>query len=459
MVIGARAGRRGRRRGLRARLGGVADRARREIERAPAWQLFLVVVGPLLVVYLATATYGLPQSPDPRAAALPAWQLAERGTLYLDAYAGDNPWLVETRGRVASNRQPGVIGWAVPFYALAPGGGGAGTPPMGPAGVAAAVSAALAMGVLAVVLARVVPSTTAVAGAYVAGLATATWTVSADALWPHGPAQLALALGMLGLAGRLHAQAGLAFGAALLIRPNTAVVAAVTGLYAAWRKRSPRPAIAVGLGSGVGLAALVAYNALMFGEPSIAGGYPDDFTDRLATMTLWTYVENVVGTLVSPGRGVLVLSPFLLVLAPGLVAAWRAAPDWVRGSALAGLVYMALHLRMNRFWGGTNFFSYRYPLEALTLAAPLLALAWRQWASRTPRRRWWFTTTLAASVAVHALGALQFTAPLSPRSPWREPALREIVTTGEGPLLAVIAVLAVAVVALVAGRAPPRRRR
>lgn len=424
---------------------------------ASAWTVFAVVAGPLLAVYLATASYAMPQSPDIVAAALPAWQLAERGTLALDDHAGDNPWLVDTGERIVSNRQPGVIAWALPFYALAPD-TSADDPPLGPAGVAAAVAAALAMGVLALVFRTLVPPPAAVAAALVAGLGTATWTVSADGLWPHGPGQLWLALGMLALRGAHFARAGLGFAAAILTRPNAAVVAAVTGLYAAWRQRSLRPAVLVGAASAAGVAVLVAYNTLVFGSPSLTGGYPSDFTDRLTTMTLTRYAENVVGTLVSPSRGVLVLSPFLLVLAPGLRAAWRAAPDWVRGSALGGLVYLLLHLRMNRFWGGTNFFSYRYPLEALTLAAPLLLLAYREWAARTRGRRRWLAAAVAAAVGVHALGAVYFTAPLDPRDPWTEPAILPVAAAA-GPVVVAAVAAAVVAVAVLAGRRAPDRRR
>lgn len=436
------------------RVRGALPAVRRALDGASAWRLFAVVAGPLLILYLATASYGLPQSPDTVATALPAWQLAERGTLALDEHAGSNPWLVDTGERVVSNRQPGVIAWGVPFYLLIPTTSGD-EPPMAPAGAAGAVAAALAMGVLALVLRRLVNSSVAVVAALVGGLATATWTVSADGLWPHGPGQLWLSLGMLGLGAGHHARSGLAFAAALLTRPNAAVVAAVTGLYASWRQRSVRPAVLLGAASGLGLAALVAYNTAVYGSPSISGGYPSDFTDRLAGMSLRTYGENALGTLISPARGVLILSPFLLLLVPGLRAGWRAAPDWARGSALAGLLYLALHLRMNRFWGGTNFFSYRYPLETLTLAAPLLLLAWREWTVRTARRRRWLATAVAASIGMHTLGAVYFTAPLEPRSPWTEPA---IVPVAADAGIIVVAAMALAIVAVwfTAGRPGPR---
>ncbi len=67
--------------------------------------------------------------------------------------------------------------------------------------VAGAVSAALAMATLHLAFRRLTSPTTAVVAALIGGTATATWRISADQLWPHGPAQLWLALGVLSLAG------------------------------------------------------------------------------------------------------------------------------------------------------------------------------------------------------------------------------------------------------------------
>ncbi|NNC41124.1 MAG: hypothetical protein HKN95_10570, partial [Acidimicrobiia bacterium] len=105
-------------------------------------------------------------------------------------------------------------------------------------------------------------------------------------------------------------------------------------------------------------------------------------------------------------RGFLLWSPFLLVLIPGLRAAWKAAPAWVRGSALGGLVYLLVQYKANRFSGGGGFFTYRYPLEALTAAAPLLYLSYREWVAPRPRIGKAFVALSSASIVVHGLGSI-----------------------------------------------------
>ncbi|MEX0658951.1 MAG: hypothetical protein WD080_07430, partial [Egibacteraceae bacterium] len=72
----------------------------------------------LCLVYLATATYTWGVSPDPVAAGVPAWQLVTHGNLTLDAFEGRLLWFVDNGERVVSNRTPGVIFFAVPFYWL-----------------------------------------------------------------------------------------------------------------------------------------------------------------------------------------------------------------------------------------------------------------------------------------------------------------------------------------------------
>jgi hypothetical protein len=416
------------------------------LDAAPAWQTSLLVAVPLLVIYLLTATYAPPLSPDPRAASIPAWTLAQHGTLSVDGFEREVRWTVEVDGRTVSNRQPGVIAVGVPFYLLAP---RTEEPSMAPGTVAAVLATVAAMVVLHLLFRRLVRPGAAVLGALVAGLATSTWSVSADALWPHGPNQLWLGLGLLGMAATQHWPAGLAFAAAILTRPNLAIVPAVSGLWAAWERRTPRPALVVGATSALGVVGLLAYNAAVFGEPTLGGGYPDAFADRLTTAGPSYWGMNVLGTLFSPDRGILVLSPWLLLLVPGLVRAWRCAPDWVRAGAVGGVLYLLLQLRMNRFSGGNNFFGYRYPLEMLTLAGPLLLLAWREWTAVQRWRRLTFAALAAVSFAVHGLGATAFVLPFADRSPWRNCNVCEAATAAGTALTAAWVVAAAVLLALV----------
>ena len=102
-------------------------------------------------------------------------------------------------------------------------------------------------------------------------------------------------------------------------------------------------------------------------------------------------------------------SPFLILLIPGLPAAWRKAPAWVRGSAIGGVAYLLLQLKANRYSGGDSFWGYRYPLEMLAASAPLLLLAYTEWVRhRSDLLRRVFMYTVVASIVLTATGAVYF---------------------------------------------------
>lgn len=178
---------------------------------------------PLLILNLLTTSGEGPQSPDPLAAAIPAWQFGVHGNFNLDAFEGMLPWFVEGREHVVSDRNPGVIFFAIPFYWLFA--RFTDEPSLIPAAFASAVAAAGAMTVLHTLFRRFVPAPTAILGAIIAGLGTASWSVSTDGLWPHGinPLWFTSALAFLA-AGGLFA-GGAFFGVAIFTRPQTAFAA------------------------------------------------------------------------------------------------------------------------------------------------------------------------------------------------------------------------------------------
>ncbi len=384
------------------------------LARASSLQLFLLTAFVLLPIYLATNTTDEHQSRDAISNALPAWQLATQHRLDLEGW--EVPWLtysvegevvhiwyVETGDRVATRPPPGAQVFAVPFYVMLR--SSPQQPDLGPAAVAASVAAALAMGLLAAVIRKMTDGASAFSAALVAGLATPVWSVASDALWQHGPAMLWAGLALVGLAFDRNALSGIGFALAIFTRPLTAVIAAVSGVLTAVRRRSWRPLVVMGALSFLGAAALIAYNSAVFGTLSPTGGYGTYPYEHLAGMGLLRYLRNLVGLLADGSRGLAVVTPFLIMLIPGLRAAWRAAPGWVRVAAIGGLAYMAIQLRVNDFSGGTHFFGYRLPLEMLVMAVPLLYLCYREWTRRVPYRRVVFWAFVAVSVGAQVFGA------------------------------------------------------
>ena len=84
------------------------------LSAVPAWdrrrdrRTLWALVGVVLVVYLATATYDSFQVNDNRAVNLSAWALGTRGSLELPAsWEGGNRWIVEGQdGALYTNRFP-----------------------------------------------------------------------------------------------------------------------------------------------------------------------------------------------------------------------------------------------------------------------------------------------------------------------------------------------------------------
>lgn len=398
--------------------GGVVRRALWALDRriqGSNLMLWLAAAIPLLVMYLLTLrTSADRMGIDSVSVTTSAWQLAHHGTPRVPVGGAYYDWLTVPSGPhdIVSNRSPGLIGLAAIFYWLFH---SASIFNVAPASVAAAVVTSAAMGTLALVLRRLVSSRMALVAAWIAGTATSTWAVSGLSLWPHSADQLYLAVAMLALASGRYAWAGVAFALGLLTRPPIGVVAAVTGLRASVVHRSVRPALCIGAITGCGLAGYLAYSHEFWGGGLQSGytatGDGGDFAGNFwdfSPQGIGSFAVNIVGTLVSPSRGVLLRSPFFIVLLFGVVSAWRIAPHWVRSSAVAGLVYMFIQLKSNRFGGGGHFWGYRYPIETLTLLAPLFVLALQTYVAQTARRRATFASLVIVGATIQAIGAFSF---------------------------------------------------
>jgi hypothetical protein len=231
---------------------------------------------------------------------------------------------------------------------------------------------------------------------------TTTWPVSAQAMWQHGLGELCIAAMLLLVTGAPTWGRALALGAfaatALGNRPPDGLLIAGVGAYAlVWAGRR-WPAIAAG--ALPVLALTVWYNLSAFGNPG--GGY--------GTITGLLFSNNVVsgvaGLLFSPGKGLVVFSPFWLFLA-AVPRQLRNGSPWrgLDACILAGFAGELLFYGCSSWSGG---FSWGYRL--LTDFIPALAWLLAPVVAGLERRgRFLFYLAAAASIYVQFVGAFRYT--------------------------------------------------
>lgn len=328
----------------------------------------------LLAAYALGATWTLDQNVDALAAALPGWNAVQTGSLNLERFAELNPWIVPGESGAFSNRPVGLI--ALAYLAFLP------VPLFTDnfVGAPATLVALLTTAAASLIVARLTEITISrKAGTFVylaLGFGSATWPISSSQLWPHGPDQLWLALIMWGVARDRPFLAGFASAVAVVTRPPLAVIPAVVALLLVWHhRRATSVSLALVAGTGLGTLLVLGYNRAIFGVASLSGGYGDLVGASSSYRTASGYITNLAGTLFDPLHGLFIWSAWLIACLLGLRAAWSQANEWMRAFAVAGIAYLLVHTALNRYWGGLAF-NYRYGIEPLTVAMPLLAVAW-----------------------------------------------------------------------------------
>ncbi len=399
---------------------------------------------------------------DVLSANLGAWRIATTGMPWLDGFPleaietkpGQFLWVRESlHGHQVVFRSPGAVAAGIPAY-LWPRGTAPEDFSLVPASVLAVLMTLATLGLMArALLPHLGHAATMVAVTSLA-LATPVWSVSADSLWPHTVTLLGIA-GMAWSASRSPrgswAMVGAFGGVALWGRLHAALIVAVTGLVVALRRRQLRPAVAAGLVSAVFLAGATAWSRWVYGEWDPAGGYAsvDVYAAKAAEGERWEQLVNLAGLWVSPGRGLLVVTPCIVLLLPALVRAWRSLPDWATALLLGGLAYSVAQGLMNVFAGGTGFYGYRLMLETLACAFPALALSAAH-AGRVSRAL--LPGLLAAQAVAVGVGAVRDAYSVDPDEAWTSNALwwavTDIPATGAALVLAALtATLAVRVFA------------
>jgi hypothetical protein len=357
------------------------------------------------LVFAATADRG-DVSMDVESAEISSWHIAKSGSPWIDdvqlpEFLENSPirsvWVQETDdGHRVVTRSPGVVAAALPAYFLAQ--------PDEMTRVPAALTAALlsALTLLLMFLAlRTRLSTRLALGATLAlGFTTPMWAVSANAMWPH-------TITLLGIAGMAWAAAtgrwwaaGLFGAVAIWGRLHTGIIVAMLGLLVGLNRRRPGITLRVGIASAIGLAGVGLWTHWMFRSWNPRAYYGrNDLTDSSMLFS----ITNQLGMWISPGRGLLVWTPILLVLAPAVVREWRQLPDWSRALVIGALVYTLVQDNMLSFTGGDGFYAYRCGLELVAACTPAFAFSYHR-AGRVARAL--TLPVLAMQLVVIAPGAL-----------------------------------------------------
>ncbi|MBK7976872.1 MAG: hypothetical protein IPK07_27645 [Deltaproteobacteria bacterium] len=335
-------------------------------------------IAPLLAAFVATPSR--PQSFDTYGTRYLAVSLAERGDFDLDEWPEQleivKPayWVHRHEGHLYNAYPPGASLFAAPLWPLfrLAGFHAKAAPVYALAKTAAAFAVALAAAVLQAALRRHGLARAAAPVAFGFALASGNLALASQDLWQHGPAELGLAIAVWALAERGPRDAawlGFGLGFAALMRPMLLSVAGVTALVWLARHRDRRSLVLLAAGLAAPLLVGAACNLAVFG--TLVGGY-----SRELRGSIWqgNPLVALAGNAVSPSRGVLVFSPWLAALVPGVVLAVRRAPG-LAATLLAPVAVFFVIVGMRVEWWAGHGYGPRYPLDVLPYLAFLTALA------------------------------------------------------------------------------------
>lgn len=249
----------------------------------------------------------------------------------------------------------------------------------------------------------------------VIGLGTSLWSTASRSMWQHGPSVALGAGAMLMLVAALRdprrgawsaAAAGALASSAYWTRPTNVVLSLV--LCAVLLLRRPRLAVPAVAAMVATHAVLVGANMALLGTP-----LPPYFT---ASRIGWhpDLPEALAANVISPARGLLVFSPFLLGAAALLLPSRRAIlgrdlGTYALAAGVGAVGYLVVVSAFGEKWWAGHSFGPRFMTETLVLLAPLamIGIFGPRAGDRGPGRAVRAVAVLAIgwSVLVHMTGA------------------------------------------------------
>jgi MFS family permease len=327
---------------------------------------------------------------DSQPAKFTARELAMAGTLTLDRVVAERPGLGErpafARDRLGHFRSayplPSALVATIPAAILHYSGLVDLRAPLAPNLVAALTASLLTAGavtLLFLAVGRLVPDRVAVITAMAIGLGTNYWAVVSQTLWQHESVAFGLALVVWAwlrpvpeIRTRELILGGLGLALAGAARPQVSPLVAILLVWLATRagwRRTLVPGVIVGIAAGVTIATNYAWFGHVLGAaPRLESIHPETHgVPGTISRTPWV---GALGLLISPSRGLLVFSPFVLVA----LAARRAPAELGLRWLTAGVaVQFAVYASYTVWWGGHTY-GPRYTMDLIAPMAPMIAL-------------------------------------------------------------------------------------
>jgi hypothetical protein len=238
--------------------------------------------------------------------------------------------------------------------------------------------------------------------------ATPVWTTASRSMWQHGPSIFFVAVALL---CALRAQAGqhgwigmgVALGCSYAVRPTDSIPVAILFLWVLLAHR--RHIVALTAGLVPPLLVFVTVNKVAYGTlltPYYRQGQGFGLSRTMG--------EAMAGNLISPGRGLFIYCPLVVLSVIGVTKYWSSptyGPFW-KALALIPVLHWLVISAFKHWWGGDSygprFFTDMMPILAV-LALPVVD----QLASLRFRKRWALSAftgvALVSSLVIHAQGA------------------------------------------------------
>lgn len=235
-------------------------------------------------------------------------------------------------------------------------------------------------------------------------LATSSFSVSSQALWQHGAAQLCLTAALYCLVRgskepRWSSFAGFPAALAVVCRPTDGLLVLPMALYVLFHQTKKFPGFL--LFSLPPILFQIFYNNYYFDNPLHTQW-------RLNQEGFWItpFINGLSGILFSPARGLLVYSPILIFSFVGIILCW-VKPEFVllRYLSIGVIANLFLYSKFFMWWGGNT-----YGPRLLADLSPILCLFFYPIKNFLAKRstKIIFVVLMIFSIAAHAIGAYTY---------------------------------------------------